>query len=106
WWVNQGGDFERERAHGYITAPLRDKAGGEPYHWKVLPELAVGDVVLHYYRQKIAAASEVSASAVSGTRPPDVPDTGWGEDAHFVRLAYQDLEPPIPLSDIPETWRR
>jgi len=105
WWVNQGVDFEREREYGYMTAPLRDKGGGQPAHWKAVSELGIGDVVFHYFKKRVAALGTVTVAPITGTRPDEVPDTGWGEEGHFVRLDYRDLEPPIPLADIPEAWR-
>ena len=106
WWVNQGSDFEREREHDYITSPVYDKGGGEPSHWKVLTELQVGDIVLHYFRQQVAAVGTVTNAPVTGVRPADVPDTGWGEEGHLVRVDYRDLETPIPLTEIPLVWRQ
>jgi MoxR-like ATPase len=105
WWVNQGHDFAREREHGYVTSPLKDRGGGEPAHWKVLAELRPGDRILHYAR-RLQAVGEVVTAPTSGVRPEEVGDTGWGAEGHFVRVAYRDLEPTIDLSEIPLDWRR
>jgi hypothetical protein len=106
WWVNQGLDFAREREHGYITSPLKDRGGGEPAHWKVLTELRVGDRILHYAKTRLQAVGEVVSAPISGARPAEVGDTGWGAEGHFVRVVYRDLEPTIDLSEIPLDWRQ
>jgi hypothetical protein len=106
WWVNQGLDYAREREHGYITAPLRDKGGGQPSHWRALTDVRFGDTIFHYARKSLLAVSEATAAPTSGPRPADVPDTGWGTEGHFVRVAYRDLERPISLDEIPHEWRR
>jgi hypothetical protein len=106
WWVNQGSSLRRARAGGYLWAPQLDKAGRRKGHWEALKDARVGDLVLNFASGSIRGVSRVQAEAVEAPRPDPVADARWGEDGWLLRIAYTELSQPVPLTEIPEEWRR
>ena len=106
WWVNQGASFARAREGGYLWAPLRDKAGNAPEHWRSMRHVRPGDTVLNYANTRIRGRSEALADAAELPRPDPEADQAWEEDGLRVEIAYHDLPVPVALEDIPTEWRR
>jgi 5-methylcytosine-specific restriction protein B len=105
WWVNQGLSYPRSRAGGYMWAPLEDKAGGTPEHWRAMRDVREGDVVFNYANSQLRGCSVAAEAAVPAPRPDPDADQAWGNDGLRVELTYRDLVPPIQLSEIPVEWR-
>lgn len=105
WWVNQGASYHRAREGGYLWAPIEDKNGGTPEHWRAMRDLREGDVVLNYANTQLRACSGVLSQAAPASRPDPDADKAWGEDGLKVVVDYRELSPTIALGDIPTEWR-
>ncbi len=105
WWVNQGASFEQERSGEYLWAPQRAGGGRVLAHHVNMTKLKEGDVVFHYARGLVRAASVVRAAAVEATRPPELPTEQWETEGYLARVAYEDAPAPIALEEIPASWR-
>jgi MoxR-like ATPase len=106
WWVNQGASYNRARDGGYIWAPLRDKSGSTPEHWRAMRSLRVGDIVLNYANTKLRARSLVTGEATASRRPDPDADQAWEDEGLRAELNYRELDDPIGLESIPSEWRR
>lgn len=90
WWVNQGQSFVDEQAQGFLWAPLQDKGGKAPAHWKTMREVRPGDVVVHYSDWGLTAVSRVTVAAVEAPRPGATD----GPIGRLVMTEYWELNPP------------
>jgi MoxR-like ATPase len=106
WWVNQGSSYHRSQEGGYIWAPILDKAGKTPDHWRAMRHLRSGDIVLNYANTKIRAQSEVLSEATPSPRPDPEADQAWNDEGLRVELTYHGLSQPILLYGIPSEWRQ
>lgn len=96
WWVNQGRTFAHESRNGYFWAPLRNRRGVTPPHWRRMEEVRAGDVVLHYSAGAIRAVSRVQAPPERAAYPQvDHPEYG-GRMGNLIYAEYHYLEPPVP----------
>lgn len=105
WWVNQGGSYPQERDGGYLWASLKDKRGLTPKHWKDLEQLQPGDIVLHYANSALRSVSEVQAAAVHAPRPAMTEPDPNAPAGFLVKTAYHEFAAPLPLAEIPDSWR-
>jgi hypothetical protein len=69
WWVNQGETFREARASGFLWAPMQDKAGRRPAHWRSMAKVQQGDLVLHYASGSLRAVSLAKAPAFAADKP-------------------------------------
>lgn len=92
-WVNQGFNYEKERAGGYVRAPKKNSRGGEFAHWKRVGELKPGDLLVHYYAKKIRALGRVTAAAFSI------------ENSEWAAVQYFPLQEPIAIEAIGDSLR-
>lgn len=95
WWVNQGRSYELERAAGVIFA---SSSTGLPHHDNVA-SVQPGDVVLHYSRGRIEAASVVTGSGREMLRPYEAPDTER-DVGYSATVDYLPLDDPIAIEEI------
>ncbi|PLS82253.1 MAG: hypothetical protein CYG60_24860, partial [Actinobacteria bacterium] len=105
WWVNQGKTYEQQRDGGYLWAPKASADGKALEHWTNLTLLRPDDVVLHYVKGTVKAASRVVERAVEAPRPAELSGDPWNSDGYLVRVTYQELQKPLPLEEIPQDWR-
>ena len=101
WWVNQGATYRQEFAGSYVWAPKRTRAGFEAAHHKAVSDLRVGQRVVHYAQGHIRAIGIVIASPESYAKPDELTGDAWETDGNICRVAYHELEQPIPLADVP-----
>jgi MoxR-like ATPase len=106
WWVNQGSSYQRSRDGGYMWAPILDKSGRTPEHWRTMRHLRRGDVVLNYANTKIRAYSVALGEATPSPRPDPEADQAWNDEGLRVELDYHDVAQPVSLYDIPSEWRQ
>ena len=107
WWVSQGAGYTGAREGGYLWAPRKQKGGGTAFeHWQNMRLLREGDIVLNYADTQIEALSTVVEEAVESEHPDPEADQGGSESGWRAAIAYEDLEPPIGLGDIPVEWRK
>jgi len=70
YWVNQGLTYQHERAADLLWAPIRTKNTGlTPEHWRLMSDLAPGDIVFNYTKGKLVGYCRVVTDAVEETRP-------------------------------------
>ena len=105
WWVNQGGTYKYERDAGYIWAPATSRIGRSVSHHQAVRNLHPGDVIFHYSQGAVLAVSQVRSTYVDATRPSQASELRWETEGYLVETDYSDLDQPIPLQDIPLSWR-
>lgn len=105
WWVNQSQTYQTERDGGYLWAPQRAKDGASRGFWTALTEVAPGQLIAHYRAGSLVAISKVTASATTSEQPGDFPEGAWTPEGWRVQTTYEELPAPVPLSDIPATYR-
>lgn len=102
WWVNQGGGqgrtFRSASQGGYIWAPLRDRRGGTPPHWRRMEEVRPGDIILHYSEGFVRAISRVKSLPERAPYPDDTDRDYGGREGNLIRTEYELLDPPVPRS--------
>lgn len=108
WWVNQGRQFEYERAGGYVFAP----SGGRWKSWGNIGRLVEGEVLFHYTALKIRSVGVVSGPSQLSKRPSvnlDVPASkkpaGFEDVGHLTPVRYFDIAHPIEKKEIDKEWR-
>ena len=108
WWVNQGRQYDYERAGGYVFAP----SGGRWKSWANIGRLVEGDLLFHYVAQQIRAVGLVSGPSQRTRRPSAVMDVplskqpaGFEEIGHLTPVRYLDLPRPIGKKEIDKEWR-
>jgi len=104
WWVNQGDSYDQESVGGYLFASREDQRGATLAHHERLTQMRPGDMVLHYGRGAIQAASTVQDAAVTVSKSPN-PARDYTVPGYLVRTAYRRLNEPISLASIPLEWR-
>lgn len=62
-YVFQGNTFDRESYHGYIWAPITNKADDTIHHWDRLTDIKPGDIILHGCDGYIQAVSTAKGDA-------------------------------------------
>jgi putative restriction endonuclease len=101
WWVSQNRTFRHERAGGFIWAPLLDKRGTAPLHWRNVSQVRKGDTIFSYYRGSIVAIGEATSDPYEATKPIGFDDEGlWEINGKRVDVSYTDLAQPIVVQDI------
>jgi hypothetical protein len=100
WWVNQNNSYDHDRQLGILWAPLRNSRGHIERSWEDMDKVQPGDVVFHYAGQHVKAVSCVSRSSVPTTNPYKNTDA-WRQDGRSVQTVYADLDPSLPLDQIP-----
>lgn len=96
WWVNQGRTFRHESREGYFWAPLRDRRGGTPAHWRRMEEVRTGDIVLHYSEGFVRAVSQVQAPPQKALYPDATHGEYGGREGNLIYTQYHDLDRPVP----------
>jgi hypothetical protein len=94
WWQKAAGErfwlesTDRPDLGKDLNAPLLDDGGNDNWRYTLLRELAVGDVVLHYHKEKqaIVATSVVSAKAVED-------QVVWGARGSYARQKGTEPHP-------------
>jgi hypothetical protein len=105
WWVCQGQTYSSGRDHTVMWAPKQARDGAERPYWRALTDARVGDSVLHYANGSVRGTSVIADEAVDALAPESSPDGWMGQDGWLVRTAYDELETPLPLEEIPVEWR-
>ncbi|MBA3235436.1 MAG: hypothetical protein H0T59_05510 [Chloroflexi bacterium] len=100
WWVNQAQSYERDRAGGFMWAPLRDSAGHTLGHREAMALIQPGDTVFHYLKGAVRAVSTVT-SAAEVTPEPARGMNDRNRIGRLVRVDMTELDPPIRLATIP-----
>ena len=103
WWVNQGATYAKQRAGGFVWAPMTNKAGRPESYWDALERVQQDDVILHYSNGFLRAASIVKDSARPAPNPLDT--QVWEQNGRLIATGYRDLNDPIALAAIPERLR-
>ncbi len=98
WWVSQGKTFSHERAQGYLWAPLRDRGGRTPFHWRTMNEVREGDTIFSYVARAFPALSVARGSAYPYPNP--FPTADWDHDGMRIDVEYVDLDSPLALSAV------
>jgi hypothetical protein len=101
WWVNQGDSIKSEREDGVLCAPIKTENARLIPHWERLVEIGPEDVIVHYANGNLLYVSRATAAAVTANRP-----YGRFDEVHLVKVDYQDLNPPIPLSKFSEDLQK
>jgi len=97
WWVNQGKTLGPELAGGFIWAPISNDRGQTFYHWKLLQEVKVGDIILHYANGALRYVSQVEQAAVEAPKPESMSKSSWQQQGRLIKTKYHDLVEHIPL---------
>src|SRR5438067_10103717 len=74
-------------------------------HHATMTRVREDDLVLHYAKGLVRAASVVRLPARETTRPPELPTEAWEAQGYLVELDYYDAPAPIALEEIPTEWR-
>lgn len=101
----QNKSYRQELEAGILWAPLLSKAGARVAHWDALERVSTGDLVFHYFRQRVVAISDVTVSAIRARRPANLPSGPWELEGRLVRSRYRIAEDPVALLEIPRAWR-
>lgn len=101
WWVNQGRTFTFESQGGYVWAPRT----GFAHHTNV-ERLSPGDVLLHYATGAVRAIGEVRTKPSPAPRPDELPSEPSGREGNLAGVVYHLLATPIPIEQIPLSWRQ
>lgn len=96
WWVNQGRTFSLELRGGYLLAPLRDRRGVAPPHWRRMAEVRPRDIVLHYSDGFVRAVSRVQTAPEQAVYPEEDHREYGGRVGNLIRADYHLLDPPVP----------
>jgi predicted RNA-binding protein with PUA-like domain len=96
WWVNQGENYEQEHDEGCIFARQNTADGRANIPRENVQRVQVDDVIVHYAKgiQAIGLVTEAAYDSERGG------EAGWQAD-----VDYLELDQPLPLDRIPETWR-
>ena len=100
WWVNQAQSYERDRAGGYMWAPLRDSGGHTLGHREAMNLIRPGDTVFHYAKGAIRAVSTATSAAEVTPEPAGEMADGT-RIGRLVRVDMTHLARPIRLSTLP-----
>lgn len=104
WWVCQGANWTAERRGGYLWAPKQNEKGHTREFWTNLTKAAIGDVVFHYADGQLRGVSRVTKEARDFPKP--MPNPAWWEGAGWlVEVQLEEIDPRIPLAEIPEEVR-
>lgn len=99
WWFNQGGSYDIEKNGNFIFAPLFDRKGTIPSHWRSLRKVKKNDIIFHYCKGLLKAISLVTTSASQTKHPAD------NTDGLLIKTDYFELPDPIPLNEISKDSR-
>lgn len=103
YWVSQNKTFDHEFAGGYLWAPLRDKRGGVPHHWRRMQQVQPGDTIFSYRRQSVPAIAVATTKAYPAPQPTEFRRHGdWEVDGLRIDVEYRPIDRPILLSAVPE----
>lgn len=69
WWVNQGVTSSLGGDLTILWAALKDARGVEKYHWDMLDQVRVGDVIIHYANKFVVGTSRVAETGHPAIRP-------------------------------------
>ncbi len=108
WWVNQGQSYEEAREGGHISAPVVDKRGGEPVHWKTMTEVRVDDLIVHNAVGQIRAIGRAVSEGYLVPRPGEGAGSGSvNQDGALRRvdIEYFVLDPPVSVSAVADRIR-
>ena len=101
WWVSQNKTYKEERQGGYLWAPLFDKGGHTPHHWRTVSQLQPGDIVFSYRSRKIPAFAVVSSAPFEADAPTDFQRKGdWSREGLSVNATYEDVSSPLAVPAI------
>lgn len=101
WWVTQNHTFKKERAGGYLWAPLKDKGGRTPHHWQTMTRVQAGDVIFSYFRKRIIAIGIAKGPAEKSPQPSEFgPEGKWTEEGWRVDVDYRDIKYPVDVPSI------
>lgn len=112
WWVNQKNpQYAIDRKRGYRWSPDNNGKGKPVEGWRVLGDMAQGDMWICWSHQSIDALAVVN-------RPP-VPSLDWPTDqanqnlddypdhrGHKVFFDLYPLDRPLAADEIPDEWKR
>lgn len=97
--VFQGNTFEKEYQGGYIWAPISDKNGHQPHHWKRLLDVRKGDIILHGCNGYIEAISVAQDACYECKQPIELTTEGlWENEGRRVDCVYTRISKPIKTS--------
>lgn len=101
WWVIQNITYDHERAGGYLWAPVAD-GNNNPFHWKNMERVAIGDIVFSYVGQKIRAISIAATKAYKSNRPDEFGVSGddWNRNGHRIDVQYREPRVTILGSEL------
>lgn len=107
WWVNQNQTFDQELSGGYLWSPKRGKTGARIQFYENMREVAPGDVVFSFQKQRIRAVGVVRGFAYDSPKPLEFGSTGlnWSNVGWKVDVQYQPLENQIKPIDHMELLR-
>jgi len=97
WWVNQGRTFQQELEEGILWAPTTNSEGRSFFHWDIMKEVKVGDLILHYSNGALRCISQVEQEAIIAPKPESMAKSGWQEEGRLIKTSYHMLEPAIPF---------
>ncbi|MGZ3357218.1 MAG: McrB family protein [Isosphaeraceae bacterium] len=101
WWVNQGATYKHEQEGGYVWAPKLTKAGRPAAHHVAVSQLRPGQQIVHYASGAIRAIGYVAADPESVRKPDELTGDAWDVDGYGCRVAYRELQQPIPRNQVP-----
>ncbi len=105
WWVNQNKTYHEEHDGGFIWAPQRTKSGSEAFHHANLAKVKKGDVIWHYYNQRLVAVSIAESDAFEEPKPEELGAGDWENNGYMARVRYVDLLEPVHRDSIPVEFR-
>lgn len=79
----------------------KTKSGGEAFHHANVAKVRQGDVIWHYYNQKLSSSSVAETNAFSEPKPLELETDDWETDGYMVKVKYFDLLEPIHRDSIP-----
>lgn len=99
WWVNQGKTWKREIPDGFIWAPLKDRGGAAPFHWKTLADVTVGDTIFSYVDRSFRAVGTARGAFYEAANPGNDFDE-WESRGRRVDVNWRVLPQAVRIAPI------
>ena len=101
WWVSQNKTFKQEIGGGYMWSPKTDVNGKFVRSYSNMTKVAMGDLVLAFYRSEVRSIGLVTHHATSSPKPEDfgASGDGWSNSGWLVPVSWNSLPTPIRPRD-------
>jgi hypothetical protein len=107
WWVNQNQTFKQEYGGGYLWSPKFKRGGARNPFYDFMRIVAPGDLVLSFYKQRIAALGVADSFCYEAPKPEEFGSAGanWSDIGWRVDVVFRQLERQIRPADHMQSLR-